>query len=113
MSVLPTVISAVHAPLVNASAKISAAAMSADTHVLADGLIPTLNSQADQVQTLIGTVAGLFVTVMMLTRSHKAGWSFGSVIGAIAVGALVLFAVHGGLSWLADQTNAQLTGGNS
>lgn len=113
MSVLPTVITAVHTPLVNASARISAAASSADTHVLAGGLIPTLNSQADQVQTLIGTVAGLLVTVMLLMRSHKAGWSFGTIIGSVAAGAIVLFAVHGGLSWLADQTNTQLTGGNS
>lgn len=113
MSVLPTVIAAVHTPLINASARISAAASSADTHVLATGLIPTLNGQGDQVQTLIGTIAGLLVTIMLLTRSHKAGWSLGTVLGSFAVGALVLFAVHGGLSWTADQTDKQLTGGTN
>lgn len=81
--------------------------------MLASGLIPTLNSQGDQIQTLISTVAGLAVTIMLLMRSHKAGWSFAAVLGSIAVGAFVLFAVHGGMSWAADQTNQQLTGGNS
>lgn len=77
------------------------------------GIIDTANDQTNQLGTLIKNVGGVVVTAILLTVAIKSKMGFGAIIGALFIGGIVLFALNGGMEWLADQVNGQVQASTS
>lgn len=77
------------------------------------GIIDTANDQTNQLGDLVKNLGGLAVTVLLLAAAIKSKLGVGAIIGALFIGGIVLFALNGGMGWLADQVNGQLQAGIS
>lgn len=77
------------------------------------GIIDTANDQTNQLGDLVKNLGGLIVALGLLYAAVKSKLGVAAIIGALFVGGLILFALNGGMGWLADQVNGQLQAGIS